>query len=465
MGGLASSLDASLTLAPGRKLGRYAVVRRLAVGGMAELHLARILDSTEPNPYVVIKRVLPHLALDEEFVALFRNEAQISALLHHPNIVEVTEVAQIEDELCYVMRYVHGENLRKLLKEAQAHGGLPMHVSLSIVAAAARGLHHAHEQRGIDGRPLGLVHRDVTPSNLLIGFDGRVRVADFGIAKAVERTEHTRASVMKGKVGYMSPEQCQGAKLDRRSDVHALGILLYEATTSARMFWAEGDFAILSKIVTGDYVEPRDRVDGYPDALAKIIARAVEVEAEDRFPTAAAFGMAVEEYAYSHGIDLSETHVAAFLLQVLGSRPEPGSDLAEALPPVSASPLSDAGPRRRPAWVLPLAMAATLAGGVGLGQWLQRGTDEAPPSVELEDDAASAKPPTEAPAPVVAAAEPDPEPEPETEPEIEIEIDPESEDVGEPKAAPAKKKSKRNRRKPRKKPKRDTSKSLFPDEF
>ncbi len=426
---------------------------------MAELHLARILDSTEPNPYVVIKRVLPHLALDEDFVALFRNEAQISALLHHPNIVEVTEVAQIEDELCYIMRYVHGENLRKLLKEAQAHGGIPMHVALSIVAAAARGLHHAHEQRGIDGRPLGLVHRDVTPSNLLIGFDGRVRVADFGIAKAVERTEHTRASVMKGKVGYMSPEQCQGAKLDRRSDVHALGILLYEATTNARMFWAEGDFAILSKIVTGDYVEPRDRVDAYPDALAKIIARAVEVEAEDRFPTAAAFGMAVEDYACTHGIDLSETHVAAFLLQVLGSRPEPGSNLANALPPVSPSPRADPGPRRRPSWVLPVAMAATLAGGVGLGQWLQRETDNSPSTVEHEGDTASPGSPTEAPPPVVAAAEPDPEP------DIEIEVDPEPEDVDEPRAGPAKKKSKRNRRKPRKKPKRDTSKSLFPDEF
>jgi serine/threonine-protein kinase len=460
---LASSLDASLTLAPGRKLGRYAVVRRLAVGGMAELHLARILDSTEPNPYVVIKRVLPHLALDDEFVSLFRNEAQISALLHHPNIVEVTEVAQIEDELCYVMRYVHGENLRKLLKESQAHGGIPLHVALSIVSAAARGVHHAHEQRGIDGRPLGLVHRDVTPSNLLIGFDGRVRVADFGIAKAVERTEHTRASVMKGKVGYMSPEQCQGSKLDRRSDVHALGILLYEATTNARMFWAEGDFAILSKIVTGDYVAPNERVEGYPEALATIIERAVEVEAEDRFPTAAAFGMAVEEYAFSHGIDLSETHVAAFLLQVLGSRPAPGSDLAESLPPVSASPLAASGPRRRPAWVLPVAMAATLAGGVGLGQWLQRGNDTKPATPDTETPPA-AQVPAEPRERVVAAAEAESEPEPEV--EIEVEPDPEEDSAPEAKAARTKKRAKRNRsRKPRKKPKADASKSLFPDEF
>ncbi|MCR9164936.1 MAG: serine/threonine protein kinase [Nannocystaceae bacterium] len=463
MGRLASSLDASLTLAPGRRLGRYAVVRRLAVGGMAELHLARILDSTEPNPYVVIKRVLPHLALDEQFVALFRNEAQISALLHHPNIVEVTEVAQIEDELCYVMRYVHGENLRKLLKKAQPHGGIPLHVALSIVCAAARGLHHAHEQRGMDGRPLGLVHRDITPSNLLIGFDGRVRVADFGIAKAVERTEHTRGSMMKGKVGYMSPEQCQGARIDRRSDVHALGILLYEATTSARMFWAEGDFAILSKIVTGDYVAPSERSEGYPDALAAIIERAVQVEAEHRYPTAAAFGMAVEGYAFAHGIDLCETHVAAFMLQVLGSRPEPGAELADTLAPIAASPLSDAGPRPRPAWVLPLAMAATLAGGVGLGQWLDRGDGTtAEPAVSEPDAAPNARPVAAPPQPVVAAAEPDPDPE-----AIVVEEPAASEPPAtstKPKPKP-KSKPKRSRRKSRKKPKPDASKSLFPDEF
>lgn len=464
VGGLASSLDASLTLAPGRKLGRYAVVRRLAVGGMAELHLARILESTEPNPYVVIKRVLPHLALDDEFVRLFRNEAQISALLHHPNIVEVTEVAKIEDELCYVMRYVHGENLRRLLKSAREHGGIPLDVGLSIVAAAARGLHHAHEQRGIDGRRLGLVHRDISPSNILIGFDGRVRVADFGIAKAVERTEHTRGSAMKGKVGYMSPEQCQGSKIDCRSDVHALGILLYEATTNSRMFWAEGDFAILSKIVTGDYTAPRERSPGYPDELSTIIERAVQVDAADRFSTAATFGMAIEAFARDRGVDLHEAAVGSFMLQVFGSRPAPGEDEAELLSAPSGSRASavpvQAGRGRR--WPVPVALAAALVGGVGLGGWLQSGGQKEKPPGEEPAAVVAEQPAQLAPSAAVVGVE-------ETdvaEPAPTIHVESAAPQTTEPIATEKPKRTRsRKMRRRAKKSRTPQPKSLFPDEF
>lgn len=469
MGGLASSLDASLTLAPGRILGRYRVLRRLAVGGMAELHLAQIVDSTEPDPFVVIKRVLPHLALDPEFVTLFRHEAQVSALLHHDNIVEVTEVAQIEDELCYVMRYVHGANLRRVLTESARCDGLPMDVALTIVAAAARGLHHAHEQRDIEGKPLGLVHRDVSPSNILIGYDGSVRVTDFGISKAAARTDRTRGSVMKGKVGYMSPEQCQGLRVDRRSDVHALGILLYETTTQSRLFWADGDFAVLSQIVQGQFEPPSARVDGYADELEAIVLQALSVEPDDRFPTAAAFGKAVEEFARRNGFKLSLTRVGDHMKAVFGSPIPPSVEFADtdfdALGDGTTRVRTGVAPSRSTArrLLVPAALLIAVGGGFGLGAVLR--ADSTPAPVEAPPE----------PAAIVQAPPAEPEPsEPEEQPESEPDLEPadEPEIVVEPEPAPDPAPKIRRKSKPKSKPKpksspksKPSSKSLFPDTF
>jgi len=417
--------------------------------------------------------VLPHLALDPEFVTLFRHEAQVSALLHHDNIVEVTEVAQIEDELCYVMRYVHGANLRRVLNESAQQDGLPMDVALTIVAAAARGLHHAHEQRDIEGKPLGLVHRDISPSNILIGYDGSVRVTDFGISKAAARTDRTRGSMMKGKVGYMSPEQCQGIRVDRRSDVHALGILLYETTTQSRVFWADGDFAVLSNIVQGQFEPPSARVQGYADELEAIVLQALAVDPDDRFATAAAFGKAVEEFARSRGLRLSLTRVGDHMKSVFGSPMPPTIEFAD----TNFDALGKGTTREAPAGkaersnarrvLLPTAFVLAIGASFGLGAVLRanppapQAPATQPPEAVVQAPAGSSEEPEPAtPTQTPAESQPEPEPEPPPEPAVEP--------AAAPKPAPKARRKPRSKSKPKSKSSAkpsSSSKSLFPDTF
>ena len=175
-------------LAPGARVGRYHLLRRLAIGGMAELHLACAEGVAGFQKVVVLKRVLPHLAADDAFVRMFLNEARLAANLDHPNLVQVIDIGEAEGEYFYVMEYVHGRNARELLAAAAHRGGMPIEVALAIVVSAAAGLHHAHERCDLEGRALGLVHRDVSPSNVLVSYDGATKLTDFGIAKASARS-------------------------------------------------------------------------------------------------------------------------------------------------------------------------------------------------------------------------------------------------------------------------------------
>ena len=247
-------------LAPGACVGRYQLLRRLAIGGMAELHLACAMGVGGFQKVVVLKRVLPHLAADAGFVRMFLDEARLAAHLDHPNIVQVIDSGEAAGEYFYAMEYVHGRNVRELLGAASHAGGMPLAVALTIAVGIAAALEHAHGRVDLEGRPLDLVHRDVSPSNVLVSYDGAVKLTDFGIAKAATRTQETTAGTMKGKIGYMSPEQCRGEAVDRRSDIFSLGVVLFELTTCERLFFGDSDFAVLNKVVSSNSTTPSEKM-------------------------------------------------------------------------------------------------------------------------------------------------------------------------------------------------------------
>ena len=311
-------------LEPGTQVGRYQLLRRLARGGMAELYLARADGLHGFRKLCVLKLVLPHLAEDRRFVEMFLHEARMAATLDHPNIVHVTDIGELDGEPYMVMQYVRGRDVRQIAK-ARSGAPLPLDVAVTISTQVAAGLHHVHEQRGPDGAAIGLVHRDVSPANVMIGFDGNAKLVDFGIAKSTEQLDATRTGVIKGKVSYMAPEQCRGRRIDRRTDVFALGILLYEMTTGRRLFPGDTDFAVMSKIVDGVYVRPREVDPEYPPGLEAIIVRALQLEPEDRYPTAAEVQSEIEAFARQSDLRVSPLTLSKFMLDTFGEQPNAAS--------------------------------------------------------------------------------------------------------------------------------------------
>jgi serine/threonine protein kinase len=232
---------------------RLEPLTRLATGGMAEIWLARELGAAGLERFVVVKRLLPHMACEPDVVAMFVSEARFVARLVHPNVVQIHELGEDDQGYFLVMEYVAGCSVRELMTAAaKAEQPLPPHVAVSIIEQACRGAHAAHELVDADGQALGLVHRDISPHNLMIGPHGDVKLLDFGIAKATEAADATRVGSLKGKQGYMSPEQCLSARVDRRSDVFTLGIVGWELFTGERLFQRETDFLTMSAIEEGD---------------------------------------------------------------------------------------------------------------------------------------------------------------------------------------------------------------------
>ncbi|HEU4610655.1 MAG TPA: protein kinase, partial [Kofleriaceae bacterium] len=225
------------------------------------------------------------------------------------------------------MEYLHGEDARRLLTEVSRRGEqIPIGHVITVATAAAAGLHHAHEQRGPDRKPLGIVHRDVSPANIMIGYDGSVKVADFGIAKAEQRSTETRTGTLKGKIAYMSPEQCVGDDVDRRSDVFSLGIVLYELVTARRLFKGDNDFLTMTAIVHGQISPPSKYRADLPSALEAIILKALAKDRDDRYATADDLRIALEQFANEAGISRSSTALADYLKAKFGNRPEPWLD-------------------------------------------------------------------------------------------------------------------------------------------
>ncbi len=289
--------DASL---PAR-IGRYEVVAELGAGGMASVYLARLRGPAGFAKLFAIKRVHPHLAKNRLFVDMFLDEARIAAALQHPNVAQVIELG--DDGAHFIaMEYLHGEHLAAVARAARDIGGLPIPIACWLVARAADGLHHAHEARDENGQPLGIVHRDVTPHNVFVTYDGHVKLTDFGIAKAEGRIVRTDTGIVKGKFAYMAPEQALGRALDRRVDIFAIGVLLWELITGERLFKGDTDAETLLAVTRCEVESPRTRRPDCPEDLEAIVLTCLSRDPSERFETAAAVSAALDRVGERSGL-------------------------------------------------------------------------------------------------------------------------------------------------------------------
>ncbi|MBZ0235902.1 MAG: serine/threonine protein kinase, partial [Deltaproteobacteria bacterium] len=306
-------------LPAGTLLGRYEVIRLLSVGGMAEIYLARTEGVGRFEKRVVLKRMLPHFAIQPDYVRMFLAEARLAAKLEHPNIVSVHDIGEETGNYHYAMEYVRGGDLRDLLRATARSGELvPLGVAIGIALGVCAGLDHAHNATDADGRSLEVVHRDVSLSNVLVSFDGAVKVTDFGVAKMDEADRRTRTGTLKGKVAYMSPEQCRGLALDRRSDVFAIGILLYELVTCRRLFGGGGELVTLQRIVREDAPPASRHRAGCPAALDEILARALARDRNQRYASARELGRDLEALARTERLATSPSEISTFVTQMIG---------------------------------------------------------------------------------------------------------------------------------------------------
>ncbi|HEX3765305.1 MAG TPA: protein kinase [Kofleriaceae bacterium] len=309
------------------RLGRYVVLKHLASGGMADVLLGRTEGIEGFERHVVLKRIKPEHAKDSRFIRMFLDEARVAANLHHQHVVQVYDIGEAAGEYFIAMEYLHGEDVRTILSTAsKMRQHVPLGCAMAVVSAAAAGLHYAHERRGPDKRPLGIVHRDISPSNILVGYDGSIKVVDFGIAKASARQE-TRSSSLKGKISYMSPEQCKGAEVDRRSDVYSLGVVLYELATTTRLFKGESDYLVMDQIVNGRVTLPQVRRPELPNELSAIIMRAISPDPERRYFTADELRVALDQFAAKASLTTSTSAISTYMRKMFGEKPEPWLDL------------------------------------------------------------------------------------------------------------------------------------------
>ncbi len=403
------------TKAPHR-LGRYQLLERIAVGGMAEVYKACAQGISGFEKTVVVKRLLPQHQRDQELLTMFVDEARLLGRMRHENIAEVYDIDHDGGEYFFALEYVEGADVRALL-DARPGQPLPLAESLWIARELARALAYAHTLADDKGNALHIIHRDVSPSNVIVDRKGAVKLVDFGVAKWLAQRSETRHGVLKGKVNYMSPEQCRGEPLDQRSDIFALGVLLYEMTVGKKPFSAASDFETLKAIAEGHYVLPSLRLADYPRGLEAIVAKALELRREDRFPTTSALVEHIAAFAASAGIAMSPHSLAARVQEVCAARgpgvPLPAAAYADtvAKAPIErtataaafagASP--QASPLRRHRRVWPLVVAAVFV--LASGLWLFEAKENQAPNSETKRRQPSADP-----APIVSlpAAAPSP---------------------------------------------------------
>jgi eukaryotic-like serine/threonine-protein kinase len=264
--------------------GRYLLLDRINIGGMAEVWRGKVFGAGGFERLVAIKRILPNIAEDEEFISMFQDEAKISVQLTHANICQIYELNRIGPSLYIAMEYVPGKDLRSIFERARKKGEPPpVPLVCYVIGKLCEGLDYAHRKKDQHGRDLNVVHRDISPQNVLISFEGEVKVIDFGIAKAAGKVTKTQAGILKGKFGYMSPEQIRGLPLDRRSDVFAIGVCLYELLTGERLFVGESDFQVLEKVRKAEVLPPSTYNRKIPEALERIVLKALAKDPADRF--------------------------------------------------------------------------------------------------------------------------------------------------------------------------------------
>lgn len=299
-----------------RQLGKYTLLRRLASGGMAELFLALHRSMAGFEKLIVIKRILPSMNQNRSFIEMLLHEARIAATLSHPNVVQIFDVGQAEGTHFIAMEHIHGEDIQSIVKAMKKKGltEFPVEHTLSILLGTCAGLAYAHEKRDLDGRPLSIVHRDISPRNIVVSFTGDVKIVDFGIAKSgVEPGEETDPGHLKGKAPYMSPEQAAGQEIDWRSDIFAAGVVLFELTTGRRLFKGASEFETLKLIVDKEYPRPEDVKPGYPKELSRIVMRALAKDREARYQSARDMQADLEAFARHERVPVSQVSLTTWM--------------------------------------------------------------------------------------------------------------------------------------------------------
>jgi serine/threonine-protein kinase len=300
-----------------RRFDRYELLRKLAMGGMAEIYLAKQSGLEGFEKVVVLKRILGHLATDEEFVSMFLDEARIAAKLSHPNIVQIYDLGKADDTYYIAMEYVSGRNVQHMISKLQQRGEhIPVEHVCRVIAGVCDGLYYAHSRKDYDGAPLNIVHRDISPQNILVSFAGGVKVVDFGIAKASTQIAQTRAGVLKGKYAYMSPEQVRGAKIDHRSDLFAVGLVMYEMITGARAFERDSSLKTLKAIVQEKPLNPRELNPEVPMEVVKLLSKALEKNPDRRYKSAQEMQLAIEDYLESSPKKSNNVRLSRYMYDV-----------------------------------------------------------------------------------------------------------------------------------------------------
>jgi len=327
---------------PGERFGQYTLLERIAVGGMAEVWKARMRGVEGFQKTVAIKRILPHMTDNAEFVGMFIDEAKLAAQLTHPNIVHIYDLGKLGRDYYIAMEYVDGRDLRSLLNAARRKGmPLPLGLSLLIAARVASALDYAHRKRDFEDQELGLVHRDVSPQNVLLTNDGDVKLCDFGIAKAVSKASQTQMGALKGKLQYMSPEQAWGRPVDSRSDLFSLGAVLFEMVTGERLFTGDSEISVLESVRQGHTRRPSQVDPTVPREVDEIVARALGIDPKDRFQSAGEMKQRLEAALSALAPATSPTDLGLYIRRVM----EP--DTAERAEPLAPAP--SPGPAEPPA--------------------------------------------------------------------------------------------------------------------
>lgn len=301
-------------------LGRYELLLPIAQGGMATVWAARQKGSRGFQKTVAIKTMLPALSEDEQFEKMFLDEAALAAKIHHPNVAEILDLGEQDDIIYLVMEWVDGEALsivQKVAKKNQSQ--TPLRVATRIAMQACAGLHAAHELKDENEVPLQLVHRDVSPQNILVTYDGIVKLVDFGVAKAVGRASgETTAGQLKGKVPYMSPEQARGSNVDRRTDIFAMGIVLYKLTTGLHPFLGENDLVTMRNIISRPLLPPRVKTPSFPAELEQVLVKCLQKDPDKRYQTMSELAVALERALASMGV--AEDDIGGYVRTILGDR-------------------------------------------------------------------------------------------------------------------------------------------------
>lgn len=299
----------------GVPFGNYLLIDKIAVGGMAELFKARQNGLEGFKRIVAIKRILPHLAANQEFVTMFTDEAKLAAQLNHPNIGHIYDLGKLEDSYFIAMEYVDGRDLRTILKELDTRQAkMPLRVAVYIAQKVCAALHYAHTAKDVDGKPMDLVHRDVSPQNIILSTSGEVKLVDFGIAKAASKASHTQSGALKGKLLYMSPEQAWGKTINHQADIFALGSVLWEMLTGRKLFSGDSEMSILEKVREAKVEPPRKYREEIPEELERIVLKALEKDLGVRYATCQAMQADLERFAYEEWETLPSAYDAAAFL-------------------------------------------------------------------------------------------------------------------------------------------------------